>query len=252
MTARWQIVCGTGHRTLSAAADQSWARQKMRDCARWLRDECGTLAVLSGMARGFDLWWADTIADTDGLELWACVPFDGQTARWTVADRREWERLIGLAHLQPFKVPKLPTDLTGRQVSGVVNQLLHARNSNMLTVCDAVVALWEPGRLTGGTAAALLDAVDRGLPGVHLDPVGRRVSRHLPGADQLTRHALYHRDCGHVAQFGSAVDIERHRAGLHAAGRHEWRIRPARRREERGDGCPTCRPAVHAQPGAAA
>lgn len=38
----WEIVCGTGHRSLSDQADEPWTRQKMVRCAQWLRDERGT------------------------------------------------------------------------------------------------------------------------------------------------------------------------------------------------------------------
>lgn len=245
MTEQWQIVCGTGHRTLSERADESWTREKMARCAQWLRKEHGTIAVVSGMARGFDLWWADTIAQTDGLELWAYIPFNGHTDPWTKAEQREAERLCGLADNVRIVNPQpLPAGLTGRQRSAIVNQRLYARNIEMLYVSDAVVAVWEPGRLDGGTVSALLEAAKRGMPGVHLDPIGQHVHGLLPPADQLERRALYHRRCGHVAQVASAAEIEQRRAHLHAAGRDDWQTRRARPREQRGTGCRTCRPAA--------
>lgn len=240
----WPFVCGTGHRALSKDADEVWAREKLLRCAQFLRDKCGTVIALSGMARGFDLWWADAIVQTDGLELWACVPFAEQTAPWSAAERREWERLMSLAqHTDPFGVKPLPAGLTGRQRSAVVNKLLHQRNIDMLDVSDAVAALWEPGRLDGGTAAALQVAAKRNMSGVHIDPLGQRVSGRLPTLDQLVKYALCHRECGHVAATGTAADVERRRAELSAGGQ-QWRTRRARPREERGTGCQTCRPVV--------
>jgi hypothetical protein len=241
----WQFVCGTGHRTLSEDADEAWAREKLFRCAEWLRDQRGTLVVLSGMARGFDLWWADTIAQTAGLELWACIPFEEQTAPWSTAERREWERLMGLAqHTNPFPVRKLPTGLTGRQRSAVVNKWLFERNIDMLDISDAVATLWEPGRLDGGTAGVLQVAAKRRMPGVHIDPRGQRVHPRLPDLNQLVKHTLVHRECGHVAATGTAADVQTRHAEMPATSRGRWRVRRARPREQRGTGCRTCRPVV--------
>src|SRR2546430_1810984 len=136
----WEIVCGTGHRELADDGGEDWARDQLTRCAGWLRDRAGTRVGISGMARGFDLWWADAIV-TAGLELWAYIPFEEQTTRWNRADRAEWQRLREAA-AQVRVVGNLPADLPAKQRSGAVNGLLKGRNTAMLRAAGAVVALW--------------------------------------------------------------------------------------------------------------
>jgi hypothetical protein len=240
MDERWDFVCGTAHRTLTRPADEPWVREKLAACARWLRKERGTRVVLSGMARGGDLWWADAIARTPGLELWAYIPFAEQTEPWTRADKREWERLVALADAR-VTVGELPAGLDKKERSAAVNRLLHERNLEMIDMSQAVIAVWETGRLDGGTVGALRVAAKRGMPGAHIDPINRAVHAFLPKVEQLDKYALYHSACGHIAGAGVIAEVEHRRAVLQAAGYHQWRIRRARPRETWTEGCDICR-----------
>jgi hypothetical protein len=236
----WTVVCGTGHRQLPP--DQAeWMRGQLARCAVWLRDVAGTQVGISGFARGFDLWWADAVVKA-GLELWAYIPFEEQSARWTSRrDREEWQRLRAAATQDRERIiGVVGPDVPPARRSTAVTRLLHARNDAMLRDAGAVVAGWEAGRLDGGTHGALVKAVSRGMPGVHLDPAVGRPQFELPHLDRLLKYVLYHTVCGHVAAVAVLADMERRRSELAEAGDLGWRIRPARPRETPDASCPTC------------
>jgi uncharacterized phage-like protein YoqJ len=233
----WPTVCATGPRDVPAGAEP-WVRAELARCAVWLREQ-GTRYAVSGMARGVDLWWADA-AVTAGLELCAAIPFAEQTDPWSKADRAEWTRIRALA-TRAHIVGVLPADVAPRQRSTAVNRLLHARNDFMLDRSAAVVAVWECGKLDGGTHGALVKAARRGLPGIWLDPAARSIVFELPGLADLLKHAIYHAGCGCVVATGIQADMEILRAAYAAAGLRRWRIRAARPREVvNPDGCHEC------------
>lgn len=234
----WKIVAGTGHRELSGRADRAWTADQLPRAACWLRDRAGTRIAITGMARGFDLDWAEAALDA-GLRLWAAIPFVEQPARWNRADKARWAKVRAAAERERI-VGRIPDDLEPRRRSGAVNRLLFRRNTMMHDFAGALITVWEPHRLDGGTTGALLDADRRRMPGIHLDPVARHVAFALPDRDALERHALVNTRCGHVARLGNRADVTRlHTALLHVSGPH-WRIRAARTRESWDDGCADC------------
>jgi uncharacterized phage-like protein YoqJ len=141
---------------------------KLRNAAEWLRNERATTVGISGMALGVDQWWAQAVLAA-GLKLWAYIPSAHQGDRWTPDQGREWGALIEQA-------TKVHT-FGGRQVTPA---LLHARNDGMLDDSDAVIAVYRPGKTTGGTYSAVMKAERRRMPGIFLDPVARSVSLGLP------------------------------------------------------------------------
>jgi hypothetical protein len=50
----------------------------------------------------------------------------------------------------------------------------------MLDTADALIAVWKPSVLTGGTFNALAEAARRGLPGIHINPENQTVNFQLP------------------------------------------------------------------------
>jgi hypothetical protein len=161
----WPTVALTGHRPqhLSAPA-RDWVRTELDRLAIKLRDDCGMTVGISGMAAGSDLWWADSLIKA-GVTLWPHVPFMDQPARWPVADRVEWLRLLNEAGRAPV-------------VYGDRADVRHlfARNEGMV---DAVagsgmlLAVWVRGK-RGGTCEALRYALGRGMRPTWVDPVQRR------------------------------------------------------------------------------
>lgn len=177
-----RIAAGTGHRTQSIPTDRrDWVRQQTRAVAGWLgAAERPATIGLSGMAIGFDLWWAAAILDA-GMRLWIAVPFEEQAHRFPAPDRREWERLRALAEHEVVvgNIAGLTEPARGRRV----NQLLAARNQLMVHRAHFLVCCWDPTRVEHcGTYHAICMAHRRRiqLPGVHIDPLHQVVTRGLP------------------------------------------------------------------------
>lgn len=233
----WTRVAGTAHRELRNG-DALWVADQLPRAAAWLRDNTGTRIGISGLALGGDMDWAEAVLAA-GMDLWVAIPYIEQAARWSVENKTRWARLRAAATRERI-VGEFPADLPAQQRSGAANRLLHKRNVHMLDVAVAVLTIWEPGRLDGGTAAALRHADKRRMPGVHLDPVNRVVHFELPAADQLERCALQSTTCGHVAKIGSRAFLRQDLALMTAAGFFGWRIRPAHTRESWDDGCDDC------------
>lgn len=233
----WTWVAGTGHRE-RRSGDQAWVDEQLPQAAVWLRDVAGTKVGISGLALGFDMDWAEAVLDA-GMILWAAIPYIEQPSRWSAANRARWQRLRAAASRERI-VGEIPADLPKAARSARANQLLFKRNIHMLRPARAVITDWEPGRLDGGTAGALLHAATLGMPGVHLDPVSRHVNFELPGVDQLQRYALQNTTCKHVAFVGTRADTTQLLAALTAAHFPDWRVRPATLRQRWDDGCDDC------------
>lgn len=233
----WAVVAGTGHREIKTG-DPAWLAEQLPKATAWLRDTAGTRIGVSGLALGFDMDWAEAILEA-GLTLWVAIPFEGQPARWPKREQARWAKLRAAAARERI-VGSIPDDLPKERRSAAVNRLLFRRNMKMLDTAGAVVTDWEPGRLDGGTAGALLEAGKRRMPGVHLDPIGRAVNFELPAAAALQRWALHHPICGHVAIVGTRPLVDDRHALMHAAGYRAWKVRPAKPRETFDDGCDDC------------
>jgi hypothetical protein len=157
-----------------------WTRTNLDQCAVWLREKAGTVTAVSGLARGFDLWWG-AAAVRAGLDLWAMIPFEEQPDGWKDVDQAEWRRLRAAAARET--VVGALAGAADRRRRAI--DLYHARNDAMLEVADAVVTGWEPHRRSGGTHSALLKAARRGMPGIHLDPARPGVRFQLPTLAEL-------------------------------------------------------------------
>jgi hypothetical protein len=165
VTDQWERVALTGHRSLSIA-EYGFAGGELARLAVKLRDEHGTTTAISGMAVGADTLWADAALQA-GLQLWAYIPFPQQEAdrRWTHEDRAHWAHLRSRAEREVV----LGTSYDVR--------LLHARNDAMLRDSDLLIAVCDPLRTVGGTAATLKKARKAGKPIIIVDIAARRTTR---------------------------------------------------------------------------
>lgn len=247
----YRVTAGTGHREL-LSGDPAWVTDQLPRACTWLR-AAGMQYGISGMALGFDLDWAEAILDAR-LKLCIAIPFEEQPARWNRANKARWWKIRKAATSERI-VGKIPSDMPPGRRAGAVNRLLSDRNRFMFDHAGAALTVWEPGRVTGGTAGALSYAALRHhMPGIWLDPVNRKVNFLLPGRADLELCALENDDCRHVALVASVAIAEQRLAALTAAGFTDWRIRHARQHERHDDGCANCieQLALAAQTGAAA
>lgn len=164
----WTRVAVTGHRPQALTADQiAWSTDELERLAVKLRDCNGTQVAITGAALGADTYWAKAAVHA-GLDLWAYVPFLGQAATWEPAERRTWGQLISLAKR---------TLVLGSEYDV---RLLHARNEFMIRDADMVIAVWDPAKITGGTASTVKKARAAGKTLVIVDVAARRTHLERP------------------------------------------------------------------------
>lgn len=232
----WRVVAGTGHRDVKEHTD--WAATAIDRVVGRLRDHHGTTTIVTGMARFFDLHFA-AAALRHGLGVWAVIPLEAQPDRWPKEDRAEWRRIRDAA-TKVWVVGEIPADTPPRRRSAAVNALMWKRNAAMVAAGDALVALWDSTRLSGGSYGALILAAKRGMPGVHIDPAARGIALQLPGLDRLEKWSLAHRRCRCVAAVGLRHDVDTTAALFAGAGHAGWTIRRAKPREEFSAFCGVC------------
>jgi hypothetical protein len=183
---QWETVCATAHRNMPPGSED-WVRAQLHDVATRLRNLAGTRWAITGLARGGDLDWAEAALEA-GLNVYGFIPFPGHHDRWSAADKQRLQALLERLGPQRVRVVgKLDPGLVGDARTKMIPRILHQRNDKMLDASNAVVAVWDPTRLDGGTFNAVGKAVRRGLPGVHIDPRARTVTGRLPAPAALKR-----------------------------------------------------------------
>jgi hypothetical protein len=170
----WPVVCLTGPRPQHISPQATrWLTDQLGAACLWLKRECGTTAIVSGMAIGADQIWAQAGLDA-GLDLWAFIPFPQQPDVWRDrADRDRWAKLRAAATREKVFADRFSLDAYGE------------RNRGMLDVSQALFSCWQPRRRKGGTYDATVEAVRRGMPGRWLDPSRMVVYLRLPTLAEL-------------------------------------------------------------------
>lgn len=122
----------------------------------------GVSIFISGMARGVDMWAAETvlqIRDTlpdRHVQLWAAVPYDRQAASWKAADRERYARILERADRIEY--------IGHAYYSGC----FHKRNRWMVEHATHLLAVYD-GR-PGGTQYTVNYARERGLNMTIIEP----------------------------------------------------------------------------------
>ena len=128
------IIAVTGHRPNKLGGydnedAQRAIRRHMRDFLRTVPQE--ELTLTSGGALGVDQLWMQV-----GLHLHlpviAALPFEGYDAKWPVASRQEYKRLLDRCQLVKYVCEP-----------GYAASKLQRRNEWMVDNCDALVAYWN-------------------------------------------------------------------------------------------------------------
>lgn len=150
------ILAGSGHRPEHIALGRQSLtdiRDKIYyfyvDLLRWLKPK----EVISGLARGFDLWfgWAAIEAE---VPIIAAIPFPEQAQGWPDEDLRDWRMLREVCTEERMISPaywKRDGD-----------SALHARNRWMVDRCTHLTSFWQGTR--GGTAWTNDYAIKCGKP----------------------------------------------------------------------------------------
>lgn len=102
--------------------------------------------VISGMAAGWDLAWAEA-ALLRGLTVWAAVPFPGQESQWNEYEQRRYRDILNQCSIV-------------YEVNGCFElEAYQKRNRWMVDNCGELVALWNGSK--GRTANCVKYATDK-------------------------------------------------------------------------------------------
>ena len=150
--------CFTGYRPHRFPFAQEGLRPEHVQAAigqqiRRLYDE-GFRTFITGMCVGVDLWAADEVlslqAQKGDIRLIAAVPFEGQESRWSIAERRQYQRILGAC-------TEVHTLFTPEQARKNPAACYRERNRWMVDKADAVIAVYTPidAERRSGTAATV-------------------------------------------------------------------------------------------------
>lgn len=177
---RWPTAMVTGHRPQHLEPDSiDWIAGELNRIAWKLAHENGTTLLISGMALGADMLWANSAVQAK-ISLRAHVPFPQQPDRWNDPELvRQWRRLVDYAK-RTGGVRTYGDCPPGPNSRVAAIKLLHARNAGMVeeAVADdgVVVAVLRESRVGGGTRGAMARATEAGLTIILVDP-DRRATR---------------------------------------------------------------------------
>lgn len=95
--------------------------------------------IISGMALGVDMLWAETALQR-GISVIAAIPFVGQESRWPQSSADRYRKIL----LHPLCSYKIISS------GGYSPKKMQIRNEWMVDNCDLLVAVWDGS--PGGTA----------------------------------------------------------------------------------------------------
>ncbi|MBQ4612950.1 MAG: DUF1273 family protein [Clostridia bacterium] len=153
-----RACCFTGYRPHRFPFAQEGLRPEHVQAAlgrqiRRLYDE-GYRTFITGMCVGVDLWAASEVlalqAEKGDVRLIAAVPFEGQESRWTLAQRRQYRRVLAAC-------AEVHTLFTPEQANENAAACYRKRNEWMVDRADTVIAVYTPidAERRSGTAATV-------------------------------------------------------------------------------------------------
>lgn len=143
-------VMVTGHRLHKLAAyDIGWIDRKLWEVMMDLVERHGFARGYSGMASGVDLWFG-TWCIGMSIPLVACIPFDGQDADMSAADKVTRSHLIASAA-----------------------EVRKVHNAWMVEECDMAIVVWDGNK--GGTHNVVQQLVEKRKGFLWLNPVAEVV-----------------------------------------------------------------------------
>src|SRR6478609_27581 len=123
------IVAGTGHRPDKLGGYSADVYSRLVNTAiEWL-NENRVMAVISGMALGWDQALAEAALAT-GKPFYAYIPFKGQESKWPSESQKNFHRLIEKASC-----------IVECSEPGYAAWKMQHRNKRMVDDCDLVLAL---------------------------------------------------------------------------------------------------------------
>ena len=139
------VIAATGHRPNKLGGYGPDVFNRLVDLAGGYLREHNPSAVISGMALGWDLAFAQAAIE-GGIPVHAAVPFPGQERMWPQSSQVLWRGLLDLC-VSVTEVSPGPYHAGKMQV----------RNEWMVDRCDRLCALWDGSN--GGTGNCMAYAL---------------------------------------------------------------------------------------------
>lgn len=148
------ILAATGHRPDKLGGYGYDVLNKLTYLAEKYLDEVDPDKIISGMALGWDMAWANAGIRL-GYPVIAAVPFEGQERMWRNESKKDY-----------FKLLDQCSEIIYVSDPGYAVWKMQKRNEWMVDNCDIVVALWNGTQ--GGTANCIKYANKVNKPIVNL------------------------------------------------------------------------------------
>lgn len=132
------ILSATGHRPDKLGGYSYEVTNKLTELAEQYLDEVTPDKIISGMALGWDMAWANAGIRL-GYPVIAAIPFEGQESMWRNESKRDY-----------FKLLDKCSEIVYVNDPGYAVWKMQSRNEWMVDNSDMVVALWDGSK--GGTA----------------------------------------------------------------------------------------------------
>jgi hypothetical protein len=152
----------TGHQRLDDPTSWSWVVNVVRSELAILRPP---LVGVTSLAIGTDQLLAELILNQGG-RIHAVTPYRDIEQSFSSEDLVLYRRLVSKAHLEILNTP------------GTDQDAYLAAGMRVVDLSDLVIAVWNglPAAGKGGTADVVEYVLEKGLPLIHIEPVGRTVT----------------------------------------------------------------------------
>lgn len=132
------VFAATGHRPQKLGGFGPEVDDRLRRLAFWFFESNRPDRVISGMALGWDMAWAEA-AIKMGIPVIAAVPFAGQESAWPGASQVRYRSILALCESTTIVCD-----------GGYAAWKMQKRNQWMVDSSDWLIALWDG--TSGGTA----------------------------------------------------------------------------------------------------
>jgi uncharacterized phage-like protein YoqJ len=148
------IFAATGHRPQKLGGFSPHVTKKLINLATTFLYEHRPGVIISGMALGWDLAWAEA-GILLKIPVMAAVPFEGQESKWPQESQERYHHVLSKCSEVRYVCD-----------NGFASWKMQKRNEFMVDRCDRLIALWDGS--TGGTGNCIKYATSVVKPIINL------------------------------------------------------------------------------------
>jgi len=156
----------TGHQRLADPTAWPWVEEVV---GRELDATIGPLVVVTSLAIGADQLVA-RLGTARGATVHAVLPFASIERTFAAEDLQTYRRLLSQSSVEVL------------ETSGTDEDAYLAAGRRVVELSDVMIAVWDekPAKGKGGTADIVRYALAFGVPVVHINPIGRTITKLQP------------------------------------------------------------------------